>query len=344
MSEPTPAVSVILPVYNGEGFIAEAVDSILRQTFSDLELIVVDDGSDDGTTSVLASFEDPRLRVHTLPENQGIVTALNRGFELARGELIARQDADDRSYPLRLEAQVAAFRLDPELIVLGTACDVVDSEGRFLHTHRLPLEDSVLRWRMLFQNSFVHSSVMFRRRAVDDLAILYDPEHRHAEDYDLWCRLLHHGKGANLPEPLLALRRHPGQVSVTAAEAQRAAADAISRRQLTLLGLSPSQTELRVLRDWQVHWPRPLRREEMTSFAASGKILAAFERHTDLPKETARDLRRRWVEHTLSHAPFHQLPDLWRSGLLAALGRQSPGGLILSALRETWRRARRRPA
>lgn len=344
MGAQTPAISVLLPVHNGERFVGEAVDSVLRQTFKDFELIVIDDGSEDGTAEVLAGFDDPRLRVHSLPENRGIVAALNFGFELSRGDLIARQDADDRSYPLRLEAALAALRLDPELVVLGTACDVEDQEGCFLHTHSPPLEDAVIRWRMLFQNSFVHSSVVFRRRAVEDLETLYDPEHLHAEDYDLWCRLLRQGKGGNLAEPLLAVRHHQGQVSVRAAEAQVAAADAISRRELALFGLRPSQAELRVLRDWQVHWPRPLRREEMAYFAISGEILATFERDAGLPRQTARRLWRRWVEHTLSHVPLRQLPDLLRSGLLAALGRRNPGSLVLLALREAWRRARRRPA
>src|SRR5947208_11205951 len=150
-----PLVSVVMPVYNGERFVVEAVRSILAQTFRDFECIVVDDGSTDRTPELLAIEQtgDPRLVVHRQPSNMGFRMALNTGCALARGEFIARMDADDVSLPTRLERQVAFLRANPRVGAVGSAIQVIDDRGVRSRIKSYPLGSGLAAWSMLFFNS-----------------------------------------------------------------------------------------------------------------------------------------------------------------------------------------------
>jgi glycosyltransferase involved in cell wall biosynthesis len=208
-----PSVTVLMSVFNGQEFLRKAVDSILAQTYKDFELLVIDDCSSDRSADILRSYTDRRLRVVRNPQNLGLTAALNLGLQLSRGELIARQDADDVSHATRLEGQVGFLRQNPHIALLGTQVRIINEMGRVLRPmvlHRCASERGV-DWQLLFGNPFVHSSVMFRRAVIADLGG-YNESLRYSQDIELWSRVLTKHQGTNLTETLVDYRTHPGSL------------------------------------------------------------------------------------------------------------------------------------
>jgi len=211
-----PRVTVLMAVFNGDRFVADAVQSILAQTFTDFEFLIVDDGSTDGTAAALAAFEDPRIRVIRNPVNIGLTRSLNLGLRQARGALIARQDADDRSHPARLAAQVAFLDREQDVVVLGTQGRYIDARGRERSAAPWPKSTSSLaiRWQLLFDGPFIHSSVMFRRAVVWNAFEGYDESFVASQDFELWTRLNAAGcQMRNLSATLVDFRVHRGSVT-----------------------------------------------------------------------------------------------------------------------------------
>ncbi|MBN8996229.1 MAG: glycosyltransferase [Rhizobiales bacterium] len=225
-----PVVSVVLPVRNGERFVEAAIGSIMREREPSREMIVVDDGSSDGTPAILAGLrrKDSRIVIASQPAT-GIVAALERGRRYARAPLVARLDADDIAYPGRLAAQVAAFEADPDLVLLGTALDRIgEAGGRPRGAITYPTEHERIVEILPQANVFSHSSVMMRRKAVE-AAGGYRSFFTGAEDYDLWLRLAEQGKVGNLAARLGAYRVHEDSVSARSALRQAFSA-ALARR------------------------------------------------------------------------------------------------------------------
>lgn len=208
-----PALSVILPVYNGLAYLEAAIDSVLNQTFSDFELIIINDGSTDGSGAWIEGLEDPRIRYYQ-QTNRGLAATLNRAIGLSRGRYIARQDQDDVCMPQRMQRQVEFLEANPEVGMVGAAAEIwVGNEktNRFL-AH--PSDDAALRFGLLFDNYFVHSSVMIRREVLDRVGgYCEDRSRQPPEDYELWSRIMREYKVANLPEVLMAYREVPGSMS-----------------------------------------------------------------------------------------------------------------------------------
>jgi glycosyltransferase involved in cell wall biosynthesis len=202
-----PRVSVVLPARNEALTIGRSVASLRRQTFSDWELIVIDDGSTDATVEVVNSIADDRIRVVSTG-GRGLAHALNAGLSSARGLLIARQDADDESLPGRFQAQVEFLERNPDVGVLGTAWREEDARGNQVRP-RVPFVPGLLNDRLHDRNPITHTTVMFRR----DVVLRhggYDERYRYVEDYELWLRLAAGGVLLwNLPE-VLAIRRMTG--------------------------------------------------------------------------------------------------------------------------------------
>ncbi len=208
----TPRVSVVMGVRDGARWLAEAVDSVLGQTFADLELIVVDDGSTDATPDLLAGYRDARLSVLRQPAG-GLARALNRGLGVAAAPLVARLDADDVALPERLARQVAFLDARPEVGLLGSACRDIDPAGDPVDTERPPEDDVSIRRALIRRNPFVHSTIVVRR-AVIDRAGGYDESLPVAQDYALWMRASGVTRMANLPDVLVLRRLRADRVSV----------------------------------------------------------------------------------------------------------------------------------
>ena len=218
-----PVVSVVMSVFNGERFLREAVDSILNQTFTDFEFIIVNDGSTDGTREILESYEDQRV-VLIHQENMGLTKSLNRGIERASGTYIARQDADDRSFPERLAAQFAFLSAHKDVVLVGSAVEVVSGSGNTLATFRHPTEPDEIRLTLRKYNCFWHGSVMFRRDGFLALGA-YSEQFVTAQDYDLWLRFSEQYRLANLPDPFYAYRFTTDSITVRKMVSQHRLAD-----------------------------------------------------------------------------------------------------------------------
>ncbi|MEO5917121.1 MAG: glycosyltransferase [Luteolibacter sp.] len=240
MSE--PLISVIMPVWNGEAHLREAIESILQQTERNFEFLIIDDGSTDGTVSIIESYQDPRIRL-IRQEHEGIVVALNRGVAEAGADLIARMDADDIAYPERLKRQVDIMRKEPGVVLCHTQIRIIGEERYVTPAGRLVRSEGLTLLRLCYQSPIVHPTVMFRKDAFLT-AGGYLAEERHAEDYGLWGRLVHQGPVVGLPVPLLDFRVHQASISKRKAEVQLSLSRDIALRHCRdFMRLDPEEAE-----------------------------------------------------------------------------------------------------
>lgn len=199
-----PRISVIMSVYNGEKYLREAIESILSQTFTNFEFIIVNDASVDSSLEIIRSYQDERIRTINNEKNIGLTKSLNKAIREARGEYIARQDADDISLPNRFEEQIKYFDKHPEVALLGTSADKIDEQGKVL----LKVIVTTKPGRSLFKgNQFNHGSTMFKRGAVDRLRG-YNELFKYCQDYELWLRIANCYEVRNLKQVLYKLRFH----------------------------------------------------------------------------------------------------------------------------------------
>lgn len=252
-----PLVSVLLPVYNAEKFLRESIQSILDQTYINLELLIFDDGSTDKTRQIASQFSqsDSRIRLFTEDNNQGIVSALNRGLESSKGKYIARMDADDICLPPRIEKQVEYLELNPEIGLLGCRIQYIDEYGKLTLLPDFSFHGDVeIRWNLNFLNPFYHPTVMFRKSIIEKNELRYDPHAIHVEDYELWGRYLMFSKGENLPEILLHYRIHSDSVgSIHGCSQNRLAAkisSEIINNHMPNINVSPLELNLWLSTQW----------------------------------------------------------------------------------------------
>jgi len=209
-------VSVIMATYNTEiPMLREAVDSILNQTFTNFEFLIIDDGSIDESVSYLKTLTDPRIRLIRNSENLGITKSLNIGLREARGRYIARMDADDVSLPERLQKEFDFMESHPDVIVCGSRIGTIDETGRVLSiSPQRPHDMEDYRVRMLFQNPGpIHPTAFFNNEMLQDNNITYNEELIHAQDYGMWETVCHYGTVYTLDDVLLYRRKHDGQIS-----------------------------------------------------------------------------------------------------------------------------------
>jgi len=209
-----PQITVLMPAYNAEKYICEAIMSVLRQTYTDFELLIVNDGSTDRTAQIIRAFSDERIVFIDKKENEGVAAALNTGLKIARAEYIARFDADDICYPERLEKQLRFLQQNPDYVLVGSDVDYMLDNGDHLfsfkciaHTHEEIMQ------KMYFYCPFVHPAVMFRKQPVLD-AGGYQQNGHNFEDYLLWTNLASTGRMRNLAEPLVKYRLNPFSITI----------------------------------------------------------------------------------------------------------------------------------
>jgi hypothetical protein len=259
-----PLVSALIAVHNDAAHIRAAIDSVLQQTFDDLELVVVDDASSDETPSLLEGATVLRNDAQL-----GLAGSLNRGLEHVTGRYVARLDSDDVARPQWISRLLARMQADPRAAVVGSGI-VELVEGREGATHRLPAGAVPLRWHALFSSPFFHSTVLIDKQVLDAHELRYDTRFEESEDYDLWARLLRVAEGDNLREPLVLRRMHAAQAQARRGDLQRSFQREIALREIQLLAPDVDGD-----RAWRVgarrRAPLGARREFL-------KLLAAFER------------------------------------------------------------------
>jgi glycosyltransferase involved in cell wall biosynthesis len=205
-----PILSVIMPIYNGETYLKEAIESILKQTFLDFEFIIIDDGSTDDSRNIIQQFVDTRIKFIINETNLGLIATLNKAFELAKGKYIARMDQDDISLPLRFEKQVSFFENNPDYGLVGSWVNIIPTSHPPIHYHT---DYNSIRFALAFYCPFIHPSVMIKKSVISELDVAYDQNFIHAEDFELWTRIILKTKACNLSEELLAYRVHDTQTS-----------------------------------------------------------------------------------------------------------------------------------
>lgn len=217
-----PSLSIVMPVFNAQRYLSAAVASMSAQTWTDWEMVCIDDGSTDESGRLLAQFAQHDQRIRVLRQsNQGIVGALNSGLAEARGQLIARMDADDIAMPDRLALQVAYLQAHPDCVACGGAILKIDADSDPLGVDRLPEDHAAIEASLLRRRTgMYHPTVLFRAQAVRAIGG-YRPEHQHVEDHDLWLRLASSGRLANLADIVLCYRLHAESICWQRASTQR---------------------------------------------------------------------------------------------------------------------------
>jgi glycosyltransferase involved in cell wall biosynthesis len=219
-----PRVSVVMPIYNAGRFLREAIDSVLNQSFRDLELIAVNDCSTDNSLSILRSYQDPRVRIVSNEKNLGVAASINIGITNSCGEYISRIDADDVAHPKRLEKQVKFLDDHPDIALVGSSAHIIDQLGKQIYILEVPTDGRTIKETLLKYNLFIHSSITFRRESFFSVGP-YRPDFEPAEDYDLFLRFSERYSLANMSEPLVKYRVHTDQVSLKKIRKQRRIAD-----------------------------------------------------------------------------------------------------------------------
>lgn len=228
-------VSVVMPVYNTEKYIGEAIASVLEQTFSDFELLIIDNKSSDKTIEIIKSYTDPRIRLIENEQNEGLIYSLNLGLKEAKGTYIARMDADDICFPERLKKQVEFLNENSDITVLGTAHRILGTETEVHH----PKFDEEIKLQLFRKSAFTHPSVMMRKNDLDLNNLRYRDEYKYAEDYGLWTDIAGVGlKLANLEDVLLDYRHHDEQMTVERRNEQLNVSALIQGNYFRLLTLS----------------------------------------------------------------------------------------------------------
>ena len=218
MSENNPLVSVILPLYNAQNFILEAVNSVLNQTYKKIELIVINDGSTDNSLEVVSSIKDSRLTIIN-QTNIGLAATLNKALKIANGQLIARMDADDICIVNRIELQVKCFLNNPNLVLLGTATNYIDEKNNFIARAYPIVGNKNIKYFLLNKgNVMAHPTVMFKKDAVLKAGGYCEKIGQYFEDHDLWVSMINMGEFDNLAMPLLNYRLTPGSISAISLE------------------------------------------------------------------------------------------------------------------------------
>jgi glycosyltransferase involved in cell wall biosynthesis len=241
----SPKITVLMPVYNGAKYLPEAINSILSQTFSDFEFLIINDGSIDNSANIIKSFRDKRINFINNPSNSGLVVVLNQGLLMAQGRYIARMDADDISLPDRFKIQFELMEKKPEVGVCGTWVKNIYDDSKKI-TAKYYVKHNDITANLLFGASFAHPTIMFRKELVAQGQLKYDENYKHSEDYELWTRLANKTKFANIPRVLLLYRKHQTSICSEQSDIQKDQALVLQLRLLRELDIEPTDMETRI--------------------------------------------------------------------------------------------------
>lgn len=238
-----PKVTVLMPVYNASAHLREAIDSILKQTYTGFELLIINDGSIDDSHEIISSYTDSRITYVINEVNLKLIATLNKGIELAKGEYIVRMDADDISLPNRIQALVGLMDSTPEVAVCGSWYEIFGGKNKLT---KYETQDDDIKVRMLHQCHMCHPAVVMRKSVLMKHNLRYNTGFIHAEDYELWVQISKHAQLANVPEVLLKYRVHENSVSAKYADVQLQNTARINKIAFKQLGVDVTDEEIKL--------------------------------------------------------------------------------------------------
>jgi glycosyltransferase involved in cell wall biosynthesis len=238
-----PRVSVFMPVYNAGEDLVEAINSILNQTFSDFEFVIVNDGSKDKSLEIIQSFDDKRIRLINNEVNKGLIASLNIGLESCLGEFIVRMDQDDISLPTRIEKQVQFMDAHPDHGLIGSW---FEDFGEQIETKlvKYSTDDTQIRIRHLYQTHISHPTAVLRTSIIRAHQLRFDPAFVHGEDYEFWVKMSAFCKLSNVPELLVLKRDHPRNITNLFAQTMQDTCARVKQKQFRAMGLELSTDEV----------------------------------------------------------------------------------------------------
>lgn len=243
-----PLVTVFMAAFNGEAYIEKAIQSVLDQSFTDFELLIINDGSTDHTVDIVRTFTDPRIRLVHNDSNKGLTFTRNRGIEEAKGQYIAILDCDDLAMPDRLKAQTSFLGSNPEMAICGGQGIIIDKSGEQVGNYNVIAGDKHMSPELIFQNFFINSTLMIKRSAMIEAGGYRD--YSPAEDYDLSYRISLHHPVANLNEVLVAYRLHGNNISTVQDKKGVSAVLRIIENIHTNLGIPIDENLIRIHHDY----------------------------------------------------------------------------------------------
>ena len=238
-------VSVVMPVYNGALYLREAIDSILSQTHTNLELIIINDGSTDNSEEIIRSYNDSRILYLINEKNSGICVTLNKGLDIAKGKYIARMDCDDISVPERLQMQIEYMEQNPSIGILGSDI-VIFGEGIEERDFQMVHDPELCSAGLLFNPCFAHPTVIWRKEIMEELNLRYDENYRGLEDFVMWWKFAEVTRLANIPQVLLRYRRHKSQETQNRTKMVTQQSNEFRRYRYQKMGITLSSSEMKI--------------------------------------------------------------------------------------------------
>ena len=255
-SRKSPAISVVMSVYNSATYLKDAIESILDQTFEDFEFIIIDDGSTDNSVDIIKSYKDQRIVFLQNYKNIGLAKSLNKGISIARGKYIARMDADDISYNSRLEKQFQYMEDNEDIAISGSWIQTI---GEKVELWKYPTSDKAIKSELIFNSALAHPSIIFRKNMFQVKNLYYDESIDKAQDYELWSRVAQVYKISNIPEVLLGYRLHAAQAGKLYRRNQSNVAKIVRYSLLRKLGISFDESEYKIHERLSCHQAVPPR-------------------------------------------------------------------------------------
>ncbi len=289
----SPRISVVMSVYNGERHLEEAVASILNQSFSDFEFIIINDGSTDRTVEIIESFSDSRIRLIHNDGNIGLTKSLNKGIELSNGEFIARMDADDISLPERFKKQIDFLDAHPEIGITGTNVRAIGENSKPKYKIKYPENHWLIYWSLLFSNPMCHPSVMIRKEVLNKYGN-YNSQLKSSQDFELWSRLIGQTKFHNLQGIHLLLRTKGEKISLINFNNQLSSAIDINHNHLSVFLNKEINIELiRGLWTWKFRNSHDVKSMVEIILNTIQKFVKDFNLSGDIKKQIKKDAARR---------------------------------------------------
>ena len=303
-----PLVSVVMPVYNGGLYLQEAIDSILSQRYKNIEFIIVNDGSNDHTESIILSNYDNRIRYFINKSNKGLIYSLNFAIEQAQGEFIARMDADDVATEDRIEQQVSFLMSNPEYGICGTNFIQIDTNGKLISKVSLPQTNRDAQTFLFFGNCFCHSSMMIKSSLIR--IFQYREEFLVCEDYDLWSRMAKKTKVANLPHFSTFYRMHDKSFSAQEKQTMHKGIAKINARFLNDSGMKFTNDELLIHANF-LQYNHQFYKENSAIDALQSwllKLIGHLEKREDINSELAvKTILYKWISICFNAGNFKML-------------------------------------